>query len=130
VRVAMVLHSAGYHSVSEGAAPMSPAIRLLLADDQPIVREALERLLAATSGIRVLTTGVGDGWQAIEACAGERPDVLLLDLAMPGPEPPDVVAAVRRASPRTRILVLSGRDDDTWVGTMCAAGVAGYVLKT
>lgn len=108
---------------------MPPTVRLILADDQPIVREPLEHLLGATTEFRVLATGIADGWQAVEACAREHPDVLLLDLVMPGPESSDVVAAVRRASPRTRILVLSGYDDDARVDAMCAAGVAGYVVK-
>jgi len=108
---------------------MSPTIRVLLADDHPIVCYALERLLDTTPGV-TLAGVVGNGSDAIDECARLRPDVLVLDLVMPGPDPVDVVAGVRQASPKTRIPVYSAYDDDARVWAMREAGAVGYLVKS
>ncbi len=107
---------------------MCPVLRVLLADDHAMVRDALGRWLDRVTGFRVVGTAP-DGCQAILGCAALQPDVLVLDLLMPGPSPAEVVASVREVSPRTRVLVLSGYDDDARIQEMRAANVAGYLLK-
>jgi CheY-like chemotaxis protein len=83
---------------------MSPTLCLILADDQPILREALERLLRATTGFQMLATGMADGWQAVDACAREQPNVLLLDLVMPGPGPAECSVSLQRVNRKGRAM--------------------------
>ena len=82
-------------------ATIRPLIRVVLCDDHAVVRAGLERLLDAIDGVKVVATAA-DGRDGVEAAARLRPDVVLMDLSMPGR---DGVAATRRivaAAPRTR----------------------------
>jgi DNA-binding NarL/FixJ family response regulator len=101
---------------------------VLLADDHPLVRTGLRATLATAPDI-ALAGEATSGDEARRLCRKLQPDVLLLDLAMPGPPAAATVQYLREACPGTRVLVLTAHDDDAYVHGLLAAGVAGYVLK-
>jgi DNA-binding NarL/FixJ family response regulator len=105
-----------------------PEIRVVVADDHALVREGVRALLDGCPDIAVVGEAA-DGLQAIEQCRLRQPDVLLLDVAMPGLGGLEAALAVRRECPRTRIVVLSQYDDREHVTRFLKLGVAGYVLK-
>lgn len=108
---------------------MSPGpVRVLLADDQSLFREALAVLLGVRDDI-VVVGEAGDGAQALDRAAELRPDVVLMDLRMPVL---DGVAATRRMRvehPGVRVIVLTTFDDDEDVFAALRAGALGYLLK-
>jgi two-component system response regulator NreC len=104
------------------------AIRVLIADDHAVLRAGLRMLLGAHRDIEVVGD-VADGVEAA-ACARElRPDVVLLDLSMPGPRSGSVIRSVLRASPNTRVLILSMHDDAAYLRSALSAGASGYLVK-
>ena len=105
-----------------------PEIRVLLADDQQLMREGLRVLLDLTPDIRVVGEA-GDGAEAVERALALRPDVVLMDVRMPGL---DGVAATRRlhkACPDVKVIILTTFDDDEYVFEGLRAGAVGYLLK-
>jgi DNA-binding NarL/FixJ family response regulator len=110
--------------------PDQPAqsISVLLADDHPLVRTGIRTALSAAPGI-VLVSEATTGEEAQQLCQQHRPDVLLLDLHMPGPPPLETVRYVQIHTPTIRVLILTAYDDDVYVKDMLRAGVAGYILK-
>lgn len=103
-------------------------IRLLIADDHPIVREGLRRIAADQPGITV----VAEAASAHEALArvGDTPvDVMLLDVSMPGPGFIEVLQQVRREHATVKVLVLSVHPEDQWAVRALRAGAAGYLTK-
>ena len=103
-------------------------IRVLLCDDHAVVREGLARLLENTEGIEVAGTAA-DGEEAVAATLALRPDVVMMDLAMPNL---DGVAATRRisaAAPDVRVVVLTSFADNTRILDAIDAGARGYLLK-
>jgi DNA-binding NarL/FixJ family response regulator len=103
-------------------------IRVLLADDHPLVRAGIRSVLTAEEDIALVGEAV-DGDQVQRLCQELEPDILLLDLNMPGPSPFETVAYLRQHCPRVKVLVLTAYDDDAYVRGLTAAGVAGYLLK-
>jgi two-component system response regulator NreC len=104
------------------------ATRVLLCDDHILVRSGIRRLLTPEEWIEV----VGEAANAVDAVEQARnlqPDVLLLDIAMPGPSGLTVISDLRSASPSTRILILSMQDDPSYVRRAFDAGAHGYLLK-
>lgn len=71
----------------------------------------------------------GDGVEVVDKARELQPDVVLMDLTMPGPPSGDVIRQVLRASPKTRVLVLTMHDDPAYLASALAAGAAGYVVK-
>lgn len=106
----------------------SEPIRVLLADDHPVVRSGIRAALELDGDIDVIGEA-GDGIAAKNLCQELRPDILLLDLNMPGPTVTETIEAVRSVAPDTRIVMLSAHDDDTYIRAVMRAGVAGYLLK-
>ncbi|MCR4404859.1 MAG: response regulator transcription factor [Candidatus Acetothermia bacterium] len=102
-------------------------IRLLLADDHRLVREGLRALLER-AGFEVVAEA-GDGYQAVELAASLRPEVAVLDLAMPGLNGLEALERLRQASPKTKVLILSMFDDELYILRAARAGAAGYLLK-
>jgi DNA-binding NarL/FixJ family response regulator len=105
-----------------------PSIRVLLCDDHAVVREGLARLLDRTDGIDVVGTAA-DGAEGVAATRSLRPDVVLMDLAMPNV---DGIAATRRIvaeAPATRVVVLTSFSDQTRIDNALDAGALGYILK-
>jgi DNA-binding NarL/FixJ family response regulator len=103
-------------------------VRILIADDHAMVRAGLRALLDAQPDMEVV--GEAEDGLVIETrCRELRPDVILMDVTMPGRGGIAAVADVRRASPRTRIIVLTMHEDEAYVRLAASAGVDGYVLK-
>jgi len=105
-----------------------PPIRVLIADDHAVLRAGLRMLLHAQAEIEVVGE-VGDGWEASRQAGELRPDVVLMDLSMPGPPSGQVIRRVLRACPTTRVLILTMHDDSAYLASAMAAGAAGYVVK-
>ncbi len=103
-------------------------IRLLLADDHPIVREGLRAVLETQPDF-VVAGEAGDGAQAIALAAALRPDVILLDLEMPGLDGEAALRALRAADPAARVLVFTAFDTDERILGAVRAGARGYLLK-
>jgi len=103
-------------------------IRVLIADDHAILREGVRALLAGTDDIEVVGQAA-DGREAIEACRRLDPDVVLLDIAMPGLGGLEAALELRKGGQRARVLILSQYEDREYVRRLLKAGVAGYVLK-
>jgi DNA-binding NarL/FixJ family response regulator len=113
--------------------PPAPApsrvIRVALADDHRILRTSLAMFLNDNDGIEVVGEA-DDGQQALEIAREHRPDVLLLDLNMPGVSGLDILPQLRATCPDTKVLVLTGRDEDAYIVRALRAGAHGYILKT
>jgi DNA-binding NarL/FixJ family response regulator len=107
---------------------VSSAVRVVLADDHPVVRDGLAALLTSVPGIDVVGTA-GTGRQAVRSVVTLRPDVLVLDIQMPELDGVGVARELQRAAPEVAVLVLTMFDDDDSVFAALRAGAAGYVLK-
>lgn len=103
-------------------------IRVLIADDHAILREGVRALLASTGDIEVVGEA-GDGRRAVEACRELDPDVVLMDIAMPGLGGLEAALELRKEGLRAKVLVLTQYEDREYVRRLLKAGVAGYVLK-
>jgi len=103
-------------------------IKVLVCDDHALVRSGLRRLLESEDVFEVVGEAA-DAEQAVEKTAQLAPDVLLLDVVMPGRSGIDALLDLRAASPETRVLVLSMQDDPSYVRQAFAAGAHGYLVK-
>lgn len=103
-------------------------IRVLIADDHAILREGVRALLASSEDIEVAGEA-SDGLQAVERARQLDPDVVLMDIAMPGLGGIEATLEMKKAGLRARVLVMSQYEDREYVRRLLKAGVAGYVLK-
>jgi DNA-binding NarL/FixJ family response regulator len=103
-------------------------IRVVLADDHPVVREGLRGMLAAEPGIEVVAEA-GSGAEAVAVAARYRPDVVLMDLRMPGGDGVSATAEILAATPGARVVVLTTYETDTDIVRAVEAGAVGYLLK-
>ena len=103
-------------------------IRVVLADDQPLVRTGLRMILAAEPDIEVVGEA-GDGAAAIAVCADQHPDVVLMDVRMPVVDGIQATRAVTAAADPPRVLVLTTFDLDEIVYDALRAGASGFLLK-
>jgi DNA-binding NarL/FixJ family response regulator len=103
-------------------------VRILIADDYPLVRRAIRRLLAARPGWEVVAEAA-DGNEAIRLAGAHQPDLAIVDGAMPALSGIQAVRQIARVAPATRILMLSIYDEEPYVIEALEAGAAGYVLK-
>jgi len=103
-------------------------IRVVLADDHPLVRAGIRAILSAEQDLEVVGEAAS-GDEARRLTLDLKPDVLLLDLSMPGPPPRETVLYLRDRCPEAKVLMLTAYDDDAYVRGAIAAGVAGYILK-
>lgn len=103
-------------------------IRVLLADDHPVVRGGLIALLDTLPGITVIGQ-VGDGAAALREVALLRPDVIVMDLRMPGMDGVEAIRRIATGHPGTAILVLTMFDEESLITEALAAGARGYLLK-
>jgi DNA-binding NarL/FixJ family response regulator len=106
----------------------SGALRVLLVDDHAIVREGLRALLEEDTGISIVAEA-SNGNEATEMAARLTPNLVLMDLKMPGLPAPDAIRIIRAQSPATHVLVLTSYVDDDQVQAVLRAGALGYVLK-
>ena len=107
---------------------MQHVIRVLICDDQDVVLEGLQTILRSTPGIEV--AGVAhDGAEALEMIPQMRPDVVLMDLKMPGMNGIQATREISNQFPGVHVLVLTTYDADEWVFDAIRSGAAGYLLK-
>jgi two-component system, NarL family, response regulator LiaR len=107
---------------------MAEDIRILISDDHTVVREGLRALILAEPGM-VLVGEAGDGDQAIALTRELHPDILLLDMVMPGLSGLEVIEAIKGETSPVRILVLTSFSDDELVFPAIKSGADGYLLK-
>jgi two-component system, NarL family, response regulator NreC len=103
-------------------------IQVVLVDDHAVVRSGLHLLLDAQEDIEVVGEA-GNAKDAIFRARALKPDVILLDVVMPGESGIEVLPKLLKESPETKVLVLSMQDDPSYVREAFAAGASGYVLK-
>jgi two-component system invasion response regulator UvrY len=103
-------------------------IRLLIADDHPIVRAGLRRIAEQDRSISV-TAEAASGDEALAALETNAVDVVLLDVSMPGTPFTETLQRLRHAHPTVRVLVLSGHPEDQWAVRALRAGASGYLTK-
>jgi DNA-binding NarL/FixJ family response regulator len=103
-------------------------IRLLIADDHPVVRDGLSGMFARDPGFEVLGEA-GDGAEAIRLAQALTPDVILMDLRMPGMDGLTAITELARRGIAARVLVLTTYDTDSYVLPAIEAGATGYLLK-
>ena len=103
-------------------------IRILIADDHPVVREGLAALINRRPDM-VVVAEVANGRELVAGFLHHRPDVALVDLRMPEMDGADAIAAVRRQAPAARVIVLTTYDDDEDIQRSLRAGAKAYLLK-
>jgi DNA-binding NarL/FixJ family response regulator len=103
-------------------------MKILICDDQAVIRDGLELLLNLEKDFQVVALAQ-DGAQAIDLAAEKSPDLVLMDLKMPGMNGIEATRQIRSRFPQIKILVLTTYDDDEWVFDAIRAGADGYLLK-
>jgi two-component system, NarL family, response regulator NreC len=103
-------------------------IRVLIVDDHPVVRSGLRRVLESVADIEVVGEA-GDAKQAVFETRAQKPDIILMDVVMPGASGIEAIPDVLHDAPDAKVLILSMQDDPNYVRQAFAAGAAGYVLK-
>lgn len=103
-------------------------LRLMLADDHPFVREGLRSFLADTPGMEIVAEAA-TGTEAVEIAETTKPDILLLDINMPGLNGIEAIRILRKKAPSIKILVLTVHNTREYVLQVAKAGAHGYLLK-
>lgn len=103
-------------------------IRVLIVDDHAVVRDGLSRLLESAEGIEMIATA-GDGAEAVAAVARDAPDVVLMDLSMPGVDGIEATRQLAASHPEVGVVVLTSFDDQRRILEALRAGAAGYLFK-
>jgi DNA-binding NarL/FixJ family response regulator len=103
-------------------------IRVLVADDHPVVRGGIVALLSAADDIAVVAEAA-DGLEAVRLAAEHTPDVVLMDLRMPGLDGDEATARILAATPHVRVVILTTYESDASILTAIEAGASGYLLK-
>ena len=104
------------------------SIRILHADDHPLVREGIRATLSTEPEFIVMGEAC-DGNEAQAMCLELQPDVLLLDLCMPGPLAEETIRIVKSSWAGTKIIILTAYDDEVYIRTLIEADISGYILK-
>jgi len=105
-----------------------PRIRVVVADDHALLREGIRALLRQSDEVEVVGEAA-DGREAVEECRRLEPDVVLMDVAMPGLGGLEATLAIVKEQPAVKVLVLTQYDDREYVARFLKAGASGYVLK-
>jgi DNA-binding NarL/FixJ family response regulator len=113
---------------TQPAAEPAAVIRLLIADDHPVVRDGLSSMFARDPGFEVLGEA-SDGAEAVKLAQALNPDVILMDLRMPGMDGLTAITELARRGVPARVLVLTTYDTDSYVLPAIEAGATGYMLK-
>src|SRR5688500_3464354 len=103
-------------------------LRVLLGDDHTLVRHGLRKILEEQPDWQIIAE-VGDGREAVRKCTALKPDVAVLDIAMPLLNGIDATQQIVRKVPETKVLVLSMHSDEAYVTRALQAGATGYMLK-
>jgi two-component system response regulator NreC len=107
---------------------MSTRVRVMIADDHPLVRSGLRGLLERDGEFQVIAEAA-DGYEAIDLAVLHKPDVILLDVGMPRLSGPDAAQSISQKLPAVRIVMLSMHSDESYVLRALKAGARGYLLK-
>lgn len=107
---------------------MADLIRILVADDHYVVRQGLAALLVARNGMQVVGEAAA-GKEAVDLARTLLPDVILMDMIMPGMDGPEAIALIKQENPNARILVLTSFSESKQVAAAIQAGALGYLLK-
>ena len=110
------------------AAPSSPPVRVLIVDDHTLVRAGLSRLLQTFAGVDVVAEA-SNADQAIDLATIHRPDLVLLDLSLPGRTGLEALSVILERAPGTRVVMMSMHDDPLHVRDALDRGAAGFVVK-
>lgn len=103
-------------------------IRILLAEDHAVVRQGTRELLERESDLEVVAEA-GDGEEAVQLASSQRPDVAIMDIAMPKLNGIEATRQIKASLPATAVLVLTAYDNDQYIFALLEAGAAGYLLK-
>ncbi|MES2091080.1 MAG: response regulator transcription factor [Pseudomonadota bacterium] len=103
-------------------------IHILIADDHALVRRGLQQVVIQADGLSVMGEA-SDGWQVLEFLRTQQPDVVLLDLTMPGPSGVDLVKRIKSLAPKIPILVVSMHAEGQIASRIIKAGASGYLTK-
>ena len=104
-------------------------IRVLIADDHPLVREAIRNAFEQHGDMSVLAEA-GDGEAAVKLTEEFKPDVVIMDIVMPKLTGIQATREIRKVSPNTAVLILTSYDDDRYIIGLLESGAAGYLLKS
>jgi len=105
------------------------SVSVLLAEDHIITRQGIRRLLE-DEGNFIIVGEADDGEQAVKLAVEKKPDVVIMDIAMPKLNGVEATKLIKQRCPTTAVLILSAYDDDEYVFALLESGVAGYLLKT
>ncbi|HEX4609807.1 MAG TPA: response regulator transcription factor [Urbifossiella sp.] len=103
-------------------------LRVYLVDDHPVVRNGLKALIADEAGMEVVGEAA-DGETAVREVVEVRPDVVVMDLSMPGMGGTEAAVQIHKGCPEVRVVALTAHEDRAYVRRVLAAGASGYVLK-
>jgi DNA-binding NarL/FixJ family response regulator len=103
-------------------------LRILLADDHKMLREGLRVLLDSQRGMRVIGEAAS-GKEVVDKAGALKPDVVVMDLSMPGLNGLQATELLRTGHPAIKVVVLTAHEDESYLTQLCKAGAAGYVLK-
>lgn len=107
---------------------MSQVIRVILADDHPVVRRGLAAMIDIEDDIEVVGVAA-NGQEAVEIVHAQQPDVVLMDLQMPIMDGVEATKRIRRTTPHIPVIILTTFDDEEYIYDGIAAGARGYLLK-
>jgi len=103
-------------------------LRVVIVEDHALVRAGMRALLQKLDGIEVVSD-VGDGWEAVHAVQKDAPDLVLMDIAMPGLNGLDATSRIVKESPSSRVILLSMHANEEYLQQALQAGASGYLLK-
>lgn len=103
-------------------------VTIVIADDHALIREGTKQLLDEHPGLSVVGEAA-DGQEAVEVVTRLKPDVVLMDIAMPGTNGIEATRRIKKTSPSTSVLALTAYDDEQYIYALLDAGAAGYLLK-
>jgi len=103
-------------------------VRVVLADDQPLVRAALSMVIGEATGLEVVGEA-GTGAEAVELAGAERPDVVVMDIRMPGMDGIEATRLITEGSGGAQVIMLTTFDDDDYLYGALRAGAAGFLVK-
>jgi NarL family two-component system response regulator LiaR len=112
-----------------GVLLMSPIIKILIADDHPLLRESLHKTLSNQRDMKVVGEA-GDGNEVIRMAEELKPDIIIMDIMMPSVNGIEASKQIKKDLPNIAILILTAYDDDNYVLGLLEAGAAGYLLKS
>ena len=108
---------------------MKPKTRILIADDHPLLREALAQVFSKQKDMEVVGKAA-DGEEAVELATQLKPDIVMMDIMMPKLDGIEASKQIKRVAPNIAVLILTAYDDDNYVLGLLEAGAAGYLLKS